>query len=475
MNNIIFGTDGWRGLLGKEVNKQNVGIVAQAFSTYLHKKFPNNDNIKTVVAYDGRENSKDFARLFSRILSGNNITVYLADKTAATPILSFYIKEKKLDAGAIITASHNPPEYNGIKFKSFYGGPFFTEETREVEALLEKDLIQANDDKVYQIDIRSVYGDHIDKVFNFELIKNSGIKILIDSMSGAGQQIIENFLLKHEIEIKTIFKFAESDFSGRIAEPIEKNLLPLREELKKGIYSLGLATDGDADRVGVMLENGEWLSSQETILLLADYYINHKKIKGHIVKTSSVTDKLKQFFETDERKVFDVQVGFKYICEKMIIEDIAFGAEESGGYGFKNHIPERDGIFSALLLIEMLAASGFNKLSDYVNEKRKQFGKIYYDRIDLLYENENRNEILPFLFNNQPEKIAGFNINSVKEFYGSRNNINGIKYYLGDSRWLLLRSSETEPMIRIYAEGNNEEEVILLLNYGKDLVNDKNK
>lgn len=473
MSNIIFGTDGWRGLLGKDVNKQNVGIVAQAFSTYLHKKFPNNDNIKTVVAYDGRESSKDFARLFSRILSGNNITVYLADKTAATPILSFYIKEKNLDAGAIITASHNPPQYNGIKFKGNYGGPFFTEETRKVEELLGKDLIQANDDKVYQIDIRSTYGEHLDKLFNFELIKNSGINILIDSMSGAGQQIIENFLLNHGIISKTIYKFAEADFSGRLAEPIEKNLQPLREELKKGNYSLGIATDGDADRVGVMLENGEWLSSQETILLLAEYYINHKKVGGHIVKTSSVTDKLKQFFETPERKVFDVQVGFKYVCEKMLEEDVAFGCEESGGYGFKNHIPERDGIFSAFLLIEMLAASGYKKLSDYVNEKRKQFGKIYYDRIDLDYDGEDRNEILPYLFNNQPKNAAGFNINSIKEFYGSRKNINGLKFYLGDCRWLLLRSSETEPMIRIYAEGNNDEEVNLLLNYGKELVTQK--
>ncbi len=199
-------------------------------------------------------------------------------------------------------------------------------------------------------------------------------------MGGAGQNLIQQLLERYEIKSETIFSIPEENFYNRQPEPIAKNLIPLSENLKSNEkYSLGLATDGDADRCGVMLENGEWLSSQETILFLIDYIVNERKFEGHIVKTSSVTDKVFKF-QNDERKVFDVQVGFKYICEKMISENIAIGCEESGGFGFKFHIPERDGILSSLFILEMLANSGHKKLSDFVDNKRKEFGKIYYEQ-----------------------------------------------------------------------------------------------
>ena len=251
----------------------------------------------------------------------------------------------------MITASHNPPNYNGVKFKSHYGGPFFTEQTRELENFIGNSLVQADDEQIYQVEFRPDYYNHIEQLIDFRAIKEANLNILIDSMAGSGQQIIENLLIKHEIPSKTIFKIAEKDFSGRLAEPIEKNLGPLRDELlKENKYSLGIATDGDADRLGVMLENGHWLSAQKTILLLCDYLVNGKKLSGNIVKTSSVTDKLRTAFENENRKVIDVQVGFKYICEKMIDEETAFGCEESGGFAISKHIPERDGLLSGLTL-----------------------------------------------------------------------------------------------------------------------------
>ena len=290
-------------------------------------------------------------------------------------------------------------------------------------------------------------------------------------MGGAGADYLERILLAHNIRAKTIHYPPDENFYNRLAEPIEKNLEPLRNELIQNDFSIGLATDGDADRLGVMLDNGDWLSAQETILLLTDFIVNAKKLKGHIVKTASVTDKLKTLFQTDVRKVIDVQVGFKYITEEMIKSQVAFGCEESGGFGYGIHIPERDGIFSALLMIEMLANSGYQKLSEYVNHKRKEFGKIYYSRIDLVYEKEDRINKLPELFKRNLQKIDKFDVKEVKTFLSSRGILNGIKFICyGESRWLLLRSSETEPIIRIYAEGQSESEVKDLLEFGKNIL-----
>ncbi|MBN1637422.1 MAG: phosphoglucomutase [Ignavibacteriales bacterium] len=468
--NIIFGTDGWRGLIDSEVNFENVAIVAQAFSDYINQKF---DNPKIVVGYDGRKYSKKFAQLFAQVCSGNKIESILSDGIIPTPVVSFTVKNKKLSAGVMITASHNPAEYNGIKFKAHYGGPFLTEVTLEIEKLLGKSEIKKDEKLVLECDILSNYIKRIKEFVDFNAIKKSNLKILIDSMSGAGQQIIENLLREVEIDTNTIFGIVREDFSYRYAEPIEKNLIPLKDELiKDGKYSFGIANDGDADRVGILLDNGDWLSAQETILLLTDFLINEKKVDGHLVKTSSVTNKLKQYFENGNRKVFSVQVGFKYICEKMLEEDIAFGCEESGGYGYKGHIPERDGILSGLLFIEMLAKSKYKKLSDLISEKSKEFGNIFYDRIDVKYEDEDRINLLPNLFTQQPEKISDFKIVYIEKFLSSRGIINGLKFLLeGDTRWLLIRSSETEPIIRFYAEGQSDEEVQNILSQGINFIN----
>lgn len=467
---IIFGTDGWRGLINEEFNFDSVQAAAQAFADYLKLKFPSK-KIKAAVGFDGRNLSRESAILFSKVLSGNNIFVFLSEKIEPTPLISFFVKNKALEAGVMITASHNPPDYNGIKFKANYGGPFLTEETYQVEKLLGKNPISKNEFNIDQTDFRNSYYNHIEQQIDFSIIKKSELNILVDSMSGAGQTILENILKKHGCNVKTIYKFAEPHFSDRLPEPINKNLSPLKNELIKNKYSIGLATDGDADRVSVMLENGEWLSTQETILLLCDYIINKKNISGDIIKTSSVTDKIR-IFENENRKVFDVQVGFKFVCEQMLKNNIAFGCEESGGFGFKNHIPERDGIFFSLLLIEMLASSNYKTISEYVFQKRKQFGNIFYDRIDFHYSKANLFEKLPKLFLYTPDKIADFKVKKVVDFNSSREIINGIKFFLeGNPRWLLIRASETEPMFRIYAEGESDEEVKLILQSGINLLN----
>jgi len=464
---IFFGTDGWRGIIGDEINPKSVEVVAQAFSDYLLNLYT---EPKVAVGFDGRKYSKDFADIFASVLSGNKIKVFLSNKVIPTPALSFAVKNNLLSAGVMITASHNPPNYNGIKFKAEYGGPFLTEETLKVEKLLFKNVVKKNNSLINRVDLLTEYTEHLSSLIDFESIGISKINVLIDSMGGAGQNIIENILAKNGIHSSTIFATPDSNFYGRNAEPISRNLQPLSQTIKNSDYSIGLATDGDADRIGVVLDDGNFLSAQETILLIADFLINTKKLPGNIVKTSSVTNKLFKLID-EGRKIFDVQVGFKYICEKMISEDILFGCEESGGFGYKNHIPERDGILSALILCELLAKSRFTKLTELIEEKRKQFGYIFYDRIDMEYNKPNRLEILPKLFFNPPKYLAGLPVNSVQEFLSSRGIINGLKFNLQDfSRWLLIRASETEPLIRIYAEGNSDEEVKAILFSGEKLI-----
>ncbi len=466
---IIFGTDGWRGIIGNQVNHESVALVAQAFADYCKKYF---DYPKIAVGFDGRKYSNEFAEIFSKVLSGNKIDVSLSDRIVPTPVLSFFVKKEGLDAGAMITASHNPAEYNGIKFKADYGGPFFTEATLKVEKLIGKSKPKLSTKQINTVNLFPPYKKQLFEIINFDSIRESKLKVLVDSMSGAGQTIIEEILKEADTEVTTIFSAADDSFSGRTAEPIRKNLSPLSKMLKEEkAFSIGLATDGDADRVGVMLETGEWLSSQETILALADYLVNVKKLEGDLVKTSSVTDKLKYFFQSPQRKVFDVQVGFKYICESMLKGNILFGCEESGGYGYKNHMPERDGILSSLLLIEMLAVSGCTKMSDYVYSIREKYGVVFYDRADIQYAAQNRMSILPKLFDLPPKQLAGSEVLSLEKFDSSRGVINGLKFTLkGASRWLLIRASETEPLIRIYAEGDSSNDVQNLLSSGEKLI-----
>ncbi len=464
---IIFGTDGWRALLESEINGHTVAVVAQALADHARTR---SLSPAVAVGYDGRRDSRLFAERFASVLAGNGITVHLADTIVPTPALSWFVHAHTLDIGVMITASHNPPEYNGIKFKASYGGPFTTEETHLVEALLGRNPVRTSAEGVRTADMIGPYKQQLRSFVSLPRIARSGITAAIDSMSGAGARLLEELLAEEGIQSKTIFGTPDTQFSGRLPEPIEKNLHPLQEMLRNGSFSIGVATDGDADRLGVLLENGDWLSSQETIVLLADYLKNVKKIPGDLIKTSSVTGLLEAHFASPECRVHDVQVGFKYICETMLTADAAFGAEESGGYGFKGHIPERDGILSALLMMEMLAVSPHRTLSAYVRERRERFGEIFYDRIDHPYHAADRTERLPALEQDRPKSIAGLAVTKVQSFRSSRGIVNGLKFILeGNARWLLLRSSETEPLIRIYAEGTSHGEVRQLLQAGMSL------
>lgn len=466
---ISFGTDGWRGIIGKDFNNKTVAEAAQAFADYLHSISPNKI-IKAAVAYDGRNQSKPSALLFSKVLSGNSIHVSFSDKLVPTPLLSYYVKEKNLDGGAMITASHNPHEYNGVKLKASNGGPFSPEEINKIEKYLGHEPVKSSEENITFEDFKQTYFDHLSEFIDFNAIKEAGIKLVIDSMGGACQQLVQNILSRYEIPCTTISKIAENDFGSRVPEPIEKNLIPLRSELIKGDYSFGFATDGDGDRLGVMTDEGHYISSQEIILLISDFIVNHRNYSGNIIKTYSVTDKVRFLFANEQRKVLDVPIGYKYVCRKMISHDAAFGCEESGGYSFRNHMPDRDGIASGLILAELLAKSGYNKLKELIMEKRKIWGEIYFKRKDFYFDFPEIKYKLNNLLKNPVEEIHGFKVISFHDFYNERKALNSLKYTLeGSNRWILIRSSGTEPLIRIFAEGESEEELNNLLKTGEAL------
>lgn len=441
------------------MNRKNVGLVAQAFADYCSES----GYSAVVIGYDGRNSSADFATAFANVIQSNGLMVTLSDQVVPTPVVSFYCSRNVNTAGVMITASHNPPQYNGIKFKTVFGSPFGTDQTAHVEQLIGNNQVKANIPRPVVRNILQPYLDNLSNRFNFEAMRQAGLRIAIDSMHGAGGYILENLLVQNGIKANTISAEALTDFGGRQPEPIMANLEPLSRCMKNQNFSLGVATDGDADRLGVLDNNGQYVNIQYVILAFAEYLKLQLHRKGPLVKTASVTDKLLMI--TDE--VVDVQVGFKYVAEAMTASKACFGAEESGGFGFEEHIPDRDGIYSALLMGQMLAESGFSDLKSFLNELIKRYGIIYYNRIDLHITDKARNHVLPLLMNNPLTTFGGFETKAVLHYANSRGIVNGLKIRLeGQNRWILIRVSETEPVVRIYAEGQSDGEVQHLLTKG---------
>jgi phosphomannomutase len=475
---ISFGTDGWRGLMSSDFTDRNVRCVADALYRSLKKNTPS-----IAIGFDGRKDSDHFAAACAEVLACRGATILLSPSVIPTPVLSFAVRHFQCDAGIMITASHNPPEYNGIKFKGPYGGPYMTEQTKEVEALLPAEppatASAAAQESIRKVDFLPSYFAHLKEIVDVKTLasfadgagRNPGI--IIDSMGGAGQTLLEEFLAPLGWRAQTIFGEAEPTFFGRAPEPVERNLGPLLYNTGVTESLVGIATDGDADRCGVVFADGTWMNAQETILALLYHLHTYRKQHGAIVKTASVTDKVRLMAERWNETLYEVHVGFKYIAEVMLAHNCVFGGEESGGFGYGMHIPERDGILSGLLFAEMLAKSG-RSLIDIVEEIRRKFGTLHYARIDASYIAPDRSEILPRLAVALPASLGGLNILGVRK-YEELGNLTGLKYLCGDSRWLLIRTSQTEPIIRCYAEGQSEAEVTALLNQGKLLTGAEEK
>jgi len=471
LTKIEFGTDGWRGIIAQDFTYDNVRAVAQALSDYLTTQGLGRKGL--VIGYDTRFMSDQFARAVAEVAASNDIPALLASKPTPTPMVSFTVKNKNAGGGVVITASHNPYIYSGVKFKLEHGGPAPTEITKQIQSFLHKNLPKHDEKKIQQgiseVDFETEYTEHIRKLVNTQLIGEAGFKIVFDAMHGAGDKTLERFLSHTRCRVKTIFAEPDPTFGGVKPEPIAQNLQPLMKAVVKEKADIGLATDGDADRVGVVTAKGEFVTPHEVFALLLLHLHRNRGWSGGVVKTASVCNVVPRIAEKFGLPVYEAAVGFKNVCEIMLKEDILIGGEESSGFGFKNHVPERDGILASFFILEMMATEkkSFNQV---LKELRSEFGEVHYDRIDLAYDQPDRMDVIARLKANPPSQIGGLRVEKISTYMGVEA-VNGIKFHFKDGKsWLLIRASETEPIIRIYCESTDDQMIQALLKQALELV-----
>ncbi|ROL60286.1 phosphoglucomutase/phosphomannomutase family protein [Bacteroidetes/Chlorobi group bacterium MS-B_bin-24] len=448
---IVFGTDGWRGEIARDFTFDNLYKVALATVNYL--KSLNKPNISVVIGYDTRFLSKEFALETALILASNGIVAHLTNTFAATPIVSFHTKQKGSDLGIVITASHNPPNYNGYKIKGRFGGPAPPEEIQKVEAELHKITrvpkfkfkpldVYIGSRLIRPFDAREPYIRYVKKKIDIDLIRSKNYKILYDPMYGAGMGILKTLLPNIE-EIHNEFNPSFGDLHH--PEPVPENLHTLIDKIKLGKYDIGLATDGDADRLGVVDSEGNFIDSHRIFMIILKYLHEIKGKKAPVAKTVSLTSMVNKYCEKNGLTLYETPVGFKHIAKLMAEEKILIGGEESGGLGTILHIPERDGIFNALLLLEIMAKrkKSIKELSD---ELDKEFGPHRYWRRDVKVTEQEKRALLRACAK-MPTKIGKYLVKRI-------DTKDGYKFYLEDG-WLLIRPSGTEPLIRFYAEASS--------------------
>jgi phosphomannomutase len=468
MPNIKFGTDGWRAIMGKEFTFENVAQVAQAFSDYLKNDFGQKKigrAPKIAIGYDYRKDSENFARTITEVLVANGIEVTLTNAACPTPAVSFAIVDGKFDSGIVVTASHNPPDYNGIKIKNDFGGSADKNITNAVEALIGKNPVLKkpfNAANPVLVDLNQKYMEFLKKYVRLDVIRQAPYKVLVDSMHGVGGDRIEQMLKGGKIQVTTIRSQRDVTFGGVAPEPIPHNLAQTIERMQKREFDLAVVTDGDADRVGSVRPGGEFISPGIILSLILIHFVEDLKRTGSVVTTVSNTALIYKVARKFGLKIHETPVGFKYVCEIMRRENVLIGGEESGGIGFQDYLYERDGMLSSLLLMEMMAMRK-QSFDEILNAVEKEFGKLYYLRNDLNYPNELKAKLFEFLAGYSPKKLVGQAVKEIKR-------ADGVKYILQDDSWLLFRLSGTEPILRIYAEATSRGLAEALANHGKELA-----
>ncbi|MDD5771274.1 MAG: phosphoglucomutase/phosphomannomutase family protein [Candidatus Omnitrophica bacterium] len=453
VSQIKFGTDGWRAIIADTYTLENVKVLAQAVADYL------GSGKKVAVGYDTRFMSAKFAEASAVVLKNNGIDVTLSDRATPTPALSFVVKNRKLDLGIMITASHNPAEYNGFKIKNAAGGGASLELTREVEGLLGKAPVknEALLEPIKTVDITRDYIKFIRNYIDLKKIKSKKFKVLVDSMYGSGDSFIAQALKGTNIKLEFMRNTINPSFGGGRPEPVEENLKVLKERVKKEKFDLGIALDGDADRIAAVAPGGVFVHPQKILGLLALHLNQDRHWSGGLVKTICGTMMMDNIAKFLGIKLYETPVGFKYISNLMETEDIVAGGEEAGGMGVKGYIPERDGTMAGLLLIEMMVYRNKNMLK-ILKDTEKQFGKYYYVRQDLHLSRrvEPKRERLP-------SELLGKKVVDIKDY-------DGIKLICEDESWLMFRPSGTEPIMRTYAEAKSLSRANKLLALGKEII-----
>ncbi|HEX8140184.1 MAG TPA: phosphoglucomutase/phosphomannomutase family protein [Pyrinomonadaceae bacterium] len=465
---IRFGTDGWRAVIAEEFTFQNLERVAQAYADYLHSQAVDAQPPLTVVGYDRRFLSEQFAARASEVLAGNDCGVQLFKESVPTPLVSWAVREQRAAGGVVITASHNPPTFNGFKIKAPFGGSAPPEITAAVEALVDAQQPRRapvlNDEEA-QARLHAVtesYRAQLSAYVDLERIRHASMRLIIDPMHGSGGRWVESFLTSGKLEAETIHAERDTLFGGLNPEPIDRNLGPLRQRVQETRAHLGLATDGDADRLGAVNERGETMTMHEVVPLLLLHMARERGRTGGVVTTFSQSVLTKRIAAAHNLKLYETPIGFKYVADLMLREDILLGAEESGGIGVSGHIPERDGILNCLLLLEAVVAAG-KPPSEMVRSMHREFGEFYFGRRDLYMEVSGGQALVARLAVDGAARVAGYEVCAVE-------TLDGTKLLFKDESWLLFRQSGTEPVLRIYSEATSKAKVEELLDEGERLA-----
>jgi phosphomannomutase len=472
---ITFGTDGWRAVIAEDFTFANVARVAQAAADYWKSEVQNPGSeisgreLKVVVGFDRRFFSDGFARTTAEILAGNGFYVVLTPDPTPTPSVSFAVKAQRAVGGVMITASHNPPIFNGFKLKSCYGGSSDPETCQAVEGFVDRSPIQTikfeqavDDGRISVEDVRPAHFAALRKLVDFKLVAKSKLRFAHDALYGVGAGCFEKLLARTSCKVTTLNTEHDVLFGGINPEPIDKNYARSQKFLRRHPHDICLVTDGDADRVGGMTGRGGALTTHQIICLLLRHLILNRKGRGRVIKALTTTSMVDKICAAYALPLVETGVGFKYICAEMLKGDVLLGAEESGGIGFPGHIPERDGLAAGLMLLELLA-TGHVSVDRLLAQLEKQFGPHRYGRIDAHYPLEQRPGLMEFLKNNPPTKLLRSPLTGMKTF-------DGVKFIAGDSSWLMLRGSGTEPILRIYAEAGSNTDVRKLLEFGMKLA-----
>jgi alpha-D-glucose phosphate-specific phosphoglucomutase len=463
MGKITFGTDGWRAVIAEEFTFANVRLVSQAVADYLKEQGKGENGL--VIGYDNRFLSERFAEAVAEVIAGNGIPVWLTVGATPTPVTAFAIKVHQTAGALMITASHNPPDYNGIKFIPEYAGPAVPEITQSIEERIfalqkgEKvkkiSLKEAQDQGlVRDLDPKPEYLQHLRNLLDLHAISRTSPRIVVDPMWGAGIGYIEELLGDFCREISVIHGYRDVLFGGTMPEPKEEVLSELREAVVRGKADLGLALDGDADRFGVVDRDGSFITPNEVIYLLLYYLLEYRRWRGPVARTVATTHMVDRIAEDYGLPVVETPVGFKYIGQSLLHHHSILGGEESGGLSVQRHIPEKDGILALALVVEMMAATG-KSLREFQAEIVEKYGKLVSARLDLKCGPEEKAKVLEKLDLWSPQEINGVKVEN-------RITKDGVKFLLADGSWLLVRASGTEPLFRIYVEAPDEEKICQL-------------
>jgi len=468
---IKFGTDGWRGVIDEDFTFDNVRLCAQATADMLAM---NGDDRTVVVGYDTRSRSEQFATAVAEVFAGNGLRVLLADRPTPTPAIGFNVVARGAGSGVVITASHNPPEWNGYKFKPDYGGSASPEIVAELERYV------GNAERLGQSKVTALtegvktglveyfnpeplYLENLGRLVDLDCIRRAGLRVVVDSMHGSGGGYLAKLVSGGTTSAVELRGEKNPSFPGMAQpEPLPHNLAGLLEEMEVSGVDVGLATDGDADRLGVVDERGRFVTTLEAFALLCYYQLEVLGNRGPLVRSITMTSMIDKLGKAYGVPVFDTPVGFKYLGPVMMREDALTAGEESGGYAFRGNIPERDGILSGLMILDLMVGTG-KTVSELLSVLRDRVGPHYYDRLDLHFDAAEREAIAQRVASARPLQFAGRRVEDI-------DTRDGYRFILPEGFWTLIRFSGTEPLLRIYAEGDSPEMVEALLSQARSLA-----